>query len=42
MQWDKDTFFELWRLAKEVPGAGIHTINLTKYFRFVICNLSKE
>jgi hypothetical protein len=34
MQWDIDTFHEMWRLAKEVPGAGIHVIDLTKYFQY--------
>jgi hypothetical protein len=34
MEWDKDTFEELWRLANDVPAAGIHTIPVIKGYRY--------
>jgi len=33
MDWDKDTFKELWRLANNVPAAGIHVKTVIKGYR---------
>jgi hypothetical protein len=34
MEWDRNTFKELWRLANDVPAAGIHVIPVTKCYRY--------
>jgi hypothetical protein len=31
MDWDKATFQELWRLANDVPAAGVHVKSMTVY-----------
>jgi hypothetical protein len=34
MEWDRNAFKELWRLANDVPAAGIHIIPVIKGYRY--------
>jgi hypothetical protein len=34
MEWDENTFKELWRLANDVPAAGIHVQTVIKGYRY--------